>query len=228
MQKILLIEDDAGISHPLSLYIEGAGYDICTCNDGSKAMDIFTTEKPDLVILDINLPGKNGFELCREIRAINQTPIIVLSARNSEEDKLALFEDGADDYVSKPFSSPELLARISAVMKRSENSKKEKNEQLLNTFGTISINHDDFQVLADGKEISLTKTEFSILDYLIQNSKKTITRESIMKDVMGYDNYLYDRTLDTHIKNMRKKFEKSLIINTVRWVGYTLEIPNNS
>ncbi len=228
MEKILLIEDDMWIAHPLSLYIENADYRVIHCNHWDRAIALFQAEKPDLIILDINLPGKNGFELCREIRSLAETPIIVLSARNSEEDKLTLFKDGADDYIPKPFSSPELIARISAVIKRSKKTSKPKNEQIINNFGTISINHDTFQVFVHWEEVSLTKTEFSILDYLIQNSQKTITRKSIMKDVMWYDNYIYDRTIDTHIKNIRKKLEDNIIINTVRWIGYTVKIPTNS
>ncbi|MBS9783909.1 response regulator transcription factor [Candidatus Gracilibacteria bacterium] len=228
MSTILLIEDDLGIAHPLSLYIKKAEYRVVHCEHGDDALKSFQECNPTLVVLDINLPGKNGFELCEEIREFSQVPIIVLSARNSEEDKLKLFELGADDYVTKPFSSGELMARISAVIKRSKPKKKSKNEQILNHFGTIFIDREKIQVFADEEEIPLTKTEFQILDYIIQNASKTIKRESIMKDVMGYNNYAYDRTLDTHIKNLRKKLENHIIISTVRGIGYTVKIPNNS
>ncbi len=124
MSKILVIEDDSGILLPLSLYIQKENYTLVTCSDGALAVDVFQKEKPDLIILDINLPNKSGIEICREIRAKHITPIIVLSARDSEDDKLTLFELGVDDYVAKPFSSRELMARISAVLKRSEAHKK--------------------------------------------------------------------------------------------------------
>lgn len=126
MSKILVIEDDSGILLSLSLYIQKENYTLVTCADGADAMEIFHKEKPGLVILDINLPNKSGIEICQEIRAKYNTPIIVLSARDSEEDKLALFELGVDDYVAKPFSNRELMARISAVLKRYEMQKKPK------------------------------------------------------------------------------------------------------
>jgi DNA-binding response OmpR family regulator len=128
MQKILLIEDDIGISTPLSLYIEQSGYEVILCRDGNQAVQVFQESKPTLIILDINLPGKNGVEICREIRTFAQIPIIVLSARESEDDKVALLELGADDYVAKPFSPRELIARIAAVSKRAEEKKDEKKD----------------------------------------------------------------------------------------------------
>lgn len=131
MSKILLIEDDSGILLPLSLYIQKENYQLITCSDGGLAVEMFQKEKPDLVILDINLPNKSGIDVCREIRAKHATPIIVLSARDSEDDKITLFELGVDDYVAKPFSSRELIARISAVLKRMEMQKKPRSGKIL-------------------------------------------------------------------------------------------------
>jgi two-component system, OmpR family, response regulator RegX3 len=132
MSKLLLIEDDSGISTPLSLYLENAGYEVTVCANGSEAEGVYQREKPAIIILDINLPGKTGIEICRDIRAKSSTPIIMLSARESEEDKVTLLELGADDYVSKPFSSRELVARIAAVMKRAQTKKENtgKNKEL--------------------------------------------------------------------------------------------------
>lgn len=205
MAKILLIEDDTGIITPLSLYIEQSGYNIITCENGNDAMELFVQEKPTLVVLDINLPGKNGIEICKEIRSISETPIIILSARESEDDKVMLLELGADDYVSKPFSPRELMARIATIIKRMENRKKSKSSKII-SMGNLYIDSKNFTVETTGNlPIRLTKTEFAILEYFAKNTDSVIKRESLMKDIIGYDNYLYDRTIDTHVKNLRKK-----------------------
>lgn len=225
MAKILLIEDDKGILLPLSLYIKKEWYELTICEDGGEAYQTFEKINPNIVILDINLPNKNGIEICKEIRQKHQTPIIVLSARNSETDKLELFELGVDDYVGKPFSARELLARISAILKRAEwTTKKSKNSKIL-SFWALEVFPKKYSATCDGEELSLTKTEFSILEYCIKNSKNIIKRESIMCDVMGYENYIYDRTIDTHIKNLRKKLWWKITIETIRWVGYRFD-PN--
>lgn len=221
MPKLLLIEDDSGISIPLSLYLENAGYEVSICADGLEAESTYQREKPAIIILDINLPGKTGIEICRNIRAKSSTPIIMLSARESEEDKVMLLELGADDYVSKPFSSRELVARIAAVMKRAQNKKDTtKNKEL--EFGKITIDTKNMIALMSGNELTLTKTEFSLLEYFIKNAKGIIKRESLMKDIIGYDNYIYDRTIDTHVKNLRKKLEWAINIETVRGIWYRI------
>ncbi len=222
MQKILLIEDDIGITTSLSMYIENTWYDLVICHNGEEAVGIFEKESPDLVLLDINLPGKNGVIVCEEIRRQSETPIIIISARDSEDDKITLFDLGVDDYVAKPFSSRELMARISAVLKRTETRKKPRNGKILQ-FQGLSVDTKNFTVEENGTPIPLTKTEFSILEYLIKNADETITREAIMRDVMGYDNYIYDRTIDTHIKNLRKKIWDTVHIETLRWIGYRIQ-----
>lgn len=227
MNTILLIEDDSGIILPLSLYIKKEWHNLITCEDGASAIDIFLKNNPNLIILDINLPNRSGIDICREIRSHSSVPIIVLSARDSETDKLQLFELWVDDYVSKPFSSRELMARISAVLKRSETKKKSLNKKILQ-FWPLILNVKNFTATFNGDEITFTKTEFSILEYFIKNSHNVIKRESLMKDVIGYDNYAYDRTIDTHIKNLRKKIGEKILIETVRWVGYRLEILSNT
>ncbi len=223
MPKILLIEDDTGIITPLSLYIEQSGYSIVLCQNGNDALDVFATEKPALVVLDINLPGKNGIEICEAIRAISETPIIILSARESEDDKVMLLGLGADDYVSKPFSPRELMARIATIIKRIESRKKIKTNKIL-TIGNISIDTKNFSVEVAGIEVRLTKTEFAILEYFAKNTDSVIKRESLMKDIIGYDNYVYDRTIDTHVKNLRKKIGDSVEIETIRGIWYRIHI----
>ncbi len=221
---LLLIEDDQGIIIPLQAYLEQSGHTISICSNGLEATALFQKEKPGLVILDINLPGKTGFEICQEIREISNTPIIVLSARASEDDKVRLLELGADDYVSKPFSPRELVARIVAVSKRAEERKengKNGSTKCL-TFGNITLDTRNYISLVDDEEVRLTKTEFAILEYLIKNAKGVIKREALMKNIIGYENYLYDRTIDTHIKNIRKKLDQSIHIETIRGIGYRI------
>lgn len=224
MTKILLIEDDAGIILPLSAYINKENYELKTCQDGADAIEIFDDFKPNLVILDINLPHRNGIEICEEIRNKSGVPIIVLSARDSEVDKLTLFDLGVDDYVAKPFSARELMARISAILKRSEIQKKPKTNSKTLTFWPLEICTKNHSVTCDGAEIMFTKTEFSILEYCVRNAQNVIKREAIMHDVMGYENYIYDRTIDTHIKNIRKKLPEKISIETIRGIGYRFEI----
>ncbi len=223
MPKILLIEDDTGIITPLSLYIEQSGYSVVVCQNGNDALDLFNAEKPVLVMLDINLPGKNGIEICEAIRSVSETPIIILSARESEDDKVMLLGLGADDYVSKPFSPRELMARIATIIKRIESRKKIKTNKIL-TIGNISIDAKNFSVEVAGAEVKLTKTEFAILEYFAKNTDSVIKRESLMKDIIGYDNYVYDRTIDTHVKNLRKKIGESVEIETIRGIGYRIHI----
>ena len=220
--RLLLIEDDQGIITPLRMYLEQSGHTVVVCSDGREAIDIWKKENPGLIILDINLPWKNGIEICREIRETSRTPIIILSARESEDDKVTLLELGADDYVSKPFSSRELVARIAAVAKRAEERKENGKKEKMVTFGNVILDTKNYLAFLSWEEIKMTKTEFAILDYLIKNAKWVIKRESLMKNIMGYDNYLYDRTIDTHIKNIRKKLDKSINIETIRGIGYRI------
>lgn len=221
--NILLVEDDSGIITPLKLYLEWANFQVSVCMDGSLAYDTFKNEKPQLVILDLNLPWKNGVDICREIRANSKTPIIILSARESEDDKVTLLEIGADDYVAKPFSPRELVARIHAVIKRTESlqPKEPKNSKII-TYNGLTLDSKNHICTLDESEIKLTKTEFSILEYLLKNAKWVVKREALMKDIIGYDNYIYDRTIDTHIKNLRRKVASAIDIETIRGVGYRI------
>lgn len=223
MQKILLVEDDIGIITPLSLYIEQSGYAVIVCKNGNDVLALFNTEKPTIIILDINLPWKNGIEICEEIRAISEIPIIILSARESEDDKVMLLGLWADDYVSKPFSPRELMARVNTTIKRIESRKKTKSNKVLSLWD-ITINSKNFSAEISGEPIKLTKTEFAILEYFAKNTDNVIKRDSLMKDIIGYDNYVYDRTIDTHVKNLRKKIWANLEIETIRGIGYRIHL----
>ncbi|MDD2487526.1 MAG: response regulator transcription factor [Candidatus Gracilibacteria bacterium] len=220
MQKILIIEDDIGILNSLRLYLTQSSFDISTCDNGTEAMLVFDQVKPDLIILDINLPGKNGIEICREIRERNNTPIIILSARGDEDDKIMALDLGADDYVAKPFSPRELLARINSVLKRFSNNKEIKKGEEFIIFKNLRLDIRNFTLFLKDELVKITKTEFELLRYIIENKDEVVLREKIMKDIMGYDNYLYDRTLDTHIKNLRKKIGEEIEIETIRGIGY--------
>jgi len=222
MKKILIIEDDIWILNSLGSYISGSWFGLSTCEDGLEALNIFNSFKPDLVILDINLPDKNWIEICKEIRQISNTPIIILSARGDEEDKILALELWADDYVSKPFSPRELLARVNSVLKRFSNNKEaDKSDNFLH-YNNIELDLKNYLLKINGVEIKTTKTEFLLLKYIIEKKDEVILREKLMKDIMWYDHYIYDRTIDTHIKNLRKKVGNEIEIKTLRWIWYKI------
>lgn len=223
MRKILIIEDDLWILNPLSIYLSNSEFEVVTCENGLDAMQIFQESKPELIILDINLPWKNGIEICREIREVDNTPIIILSARLDEEDKITTLNLWADDYVSKPFSPRELLARINSVLKRVGQLNIIAASSLKNTsFKTINLDLSNYELFVWWVNIKVTKTEFLLLKYMIDNKDEVILREKVMKEIMWYDNYLYDRTIDTHVKNLRKKLWEAMNIETIRWIGYKI------
>lgn len=218
MHKILIIEDDFWISQSLKLYLENSSYEVFLYETWWWAKEFFQKILPDLVILDINLPEKDGIEVCKEIRAEYEIPIIMLTARNSEIDKIKWFETGADDYIGKPFSPRELLVRIQSVLRRSH---KEKRENILK-FKNIEIDTSRMTVKVNGHEVVMTKNEFDILKKIIEEDGQIVSRQTLMKDIIGYSDYLFDRTIDTHIKNIRRKIEDKDMIVTIRWEWYRL------
>jgi two-component system response regulator BaeR len=224
MQTVLLVEDDLAIRTPLSMYLENAGYRVIGIGNGLEALPILRSETVDMAILDINLPGKDGLSICREIRTEWSVPVIMLTARNSEEDKLTAFDAGADDYVPKPFSPRELVARVTTVLKRStpkpENSEAKAMADI--EIGPLRLEGDNYRAFVLENEIKLTKTEFLLLHHLSRHAGKVVERETLMKEAFGYGNYLYDRTIDTHVKNLRRKLGEEIEIETVRGVGYRI------
>lgn len=226
MQTVLLVEDDLAIRTPLSMYLENSGYAVVGIGNGLEAMPYLRTHGADLAILDINLPGMDGLSLCREIREEFPLPVIMLTARNSEEDKLTAFEAGADDYVPKPFSPRELVARVGTVLKRSAPrtpSASSESVTLANVeTSVLRLEGDNYRAFVSGVEAKLTKTEFLLLHHLARHAGKVVERESLMKETFGYGNYLYDRTIDTHVKNLRRKLGDGVEIETVRGVGYRI------
>lgn len=219
MEKILIIEDDLGISTSLKLYLENSNFIAEVYNSWEWAIEKIKDFNPDLIILDINLPVKNWIEICKEVRDFSQVPIIMLTAKASENDRITWFDIGADDYIAKPFSPRELLARIKVVLRRSD-TKEEDTEML--KYRDINIDLNKKIVKIGWKQITLTKNEYELLERLLRENWKLLTREILMTEVLWYDKYVYDRTLDTHIKNLRKKLWEDDIILTVRWEWYRL------
>jgi DNA-binding response OmpR family regulator len=238
-QKVLIIEDEEGIIHLLNLYLKDAGYDVAVARDGADGMALHARERPDLVILDIMLPAIDGFEVCRRIRAWSKTPILMLTARIGEEDRINGLELGADDYLIKPFSPRELVSRVRAILRRTsgqENAEVHKaaTEKAVSTvlhFSGLTVDLPARRVEVNGNEVALTPTEFDLLALLAQSPDRVFTREMLMNKVWGYD-YLGDgHTIDVHISALRKKIEvdpKLRYIKTVWRVGYRFEVKTRS
>jgi two-component system response regulator VicR len=221
MQKILIVEDDKWIAESLKLYLENSNFEVFMCYTWAEAIDSVNKYEPDLIILDINLPWKNWIDICKEISWNENLSIIMLTARSSELDKITWLEIWADDYIAKPFSPRELLARIHTILRRSwKNISQDESNELI--FKNIKLNLDKKIVFINNELISLTSNEFDLLKKIIEANWKLVTRDILMTEVMWYDNYVFDRTIDTHIKNLRKKIWWWDVILTVRWEWYRL------
>jgi len=223
MKKILIIEDDKWISASLKLYLENSNFLIELHDEWLNAISKVKELKPDLLILDINLPGKDWIEITKELRVFSAIPIIMLTARSSELDRVNWLEIWADDYIAKPFSPRELLARINTIVRRLSIPVPTPSRDII-IYEWIEINTNKKRVKVDWVEIIFTWNEYELLKKLIQAKWGIVSRETIMKEIIWYDNYLYDRTIDTHIKNLRKKLWKKDFIITIRWEWYRLNI----
>lgn len=222
MQKILIIEDDRGISTSLKLYLENSNFDVHLHDTWAEALEKINIIQPNIIILDINLPEKDGIEICKELRTYSQIPVIMLTARSSELDRITGLEIWADDYIAKPFSPRELLARINTILRRSK-------VEIVSEDSKNTIKHEDIVidlskkiVHKSWKQIVLTGNEFDILKKIVSENWNIVKRETLMTEVIWYDQYLYDRTIDTHIKNLRRKLDHKDLILTVRWEWYRL------
>ena len=220
MKKILIVEDEIEIRNILKLYLLKEGYDVTEAEDGEVAIKLFYEKPFDLVILDIMLPKKDGWSVLREIKKYSSVPVIILSARDDDEDELFGFEIGTDEYITKPFNNKILLARIKALIKNTSN-----NTDHIIELGKIIINDTSHTVTVDGEEVILAPKEYELLIYLIKNHKIALSRDKMLTEVWGYDFPGSDRTIDTHIKNLRKKLGEECI-KTVRGIGYKFEIKN--
>ncbi len=223
-QKMLIVDDEVNICKLISLYAEKEGYEVVIANDGAEAVEKFKAENPSIVILDLMLPTKDGNQVCREIREVSQTPIIMLTAKGETFDKVLGLELGADDYVVKPFEMKELMARVKAVRRRSESVSKGKDDEVI--LGELYINQTTHEAKIRGKALSLPLKEFELLTFLVKNKNKVFTREQLLEQIWGYEFSGDSRTVDVHIKRLREKIESSenpWKISTVWRVGYKFE-----
>ncbi len=221
-KRVLVVEDEATLLLGLVENLKFAGYDVLQATDGPAAYETALRERPDAILLDIMLPGLSGFEVCRKLREKGcQMPVIMLTARGDEFDKLHGFEMGADDYVTKPFSLDELLARLKAVLLRGE---RQATGPRMLAFADVELDLDARTMTRGGKDVVVTRTEFDLLVYFVENEGKALSRETVMNDVWGMEYYGTQRSLDSFVANLRKKIEKDphnpLHIHTVHGVGY--------
>lgn len=223
MSRILVVDDEFRIRQLIRKYAEFEGFEVDEAVDGMQAIEICRKEDFDLIIMDVMMPELDGFSACREIRKFKDTPIIMLSARGEEYDKIHGFELGSDDYVVKPFSPKELMMRVNAVIKRS-GGKSEENSNDVFTYETLSVDFSARIVTIDGKRVDMTPKEYELFFYMVKNKGIALTREKLISEVWGYDFFGDERTLDTHIKLLRKSLgEYSRCIVTLRGVGYRFE-----
>ncbi len=219
-KKIMIVEDEEDIMEMIAYNLEKEGYKTIRIYNGEDAVHMAKTEKPDLMILDLMLPRMDGLDVCKIVRSnsdISHIPIIMLTARSQEADKIVGLELGADDYVTKPFSPRELIARIKAVLRRV----RPRTPDTTINAGDIVIDSTKYKVTVRGRAANLTATEFKLLEYLARSSGEVLSRDKILTDVFGYSSDIYDRTVDTHIKTLRKKLGKARdAIETIRGIGY--------
>jgi two-component system, OmpR family, response regulator VicR len=229
--KILVVDDEKPIADILQFNLEREGYDVVCAYDGDQAVQLVHQERPDLILLDIMLPQKDGMEVCREVRSYYSMPIIMLTAKDSEIDKVLGLELGADDYVTKPFSNRELIARVKANLRRHQkNEEQNVNESQDIRIGKLVIHPDAYTVTRNGDEIELTHREFELLHYLARHISQVMTREHLLETVWGYDYYGDVRTVDVTVRRLREKIEENPSdpkwIVTRRGVGYYLRNPD--
>ncbi|MCL1808305.1 MAG: response regulator transcription factor [Clostridiales bacterium] len=222
MYNLLVVDDEQKIREVIREYAEWSGYSVTEAGDGMTALGLFKLNDYDLVVMDIMMPKLDGFSACKEMKKVKDVPVIMLSARGEEYDKLFGFELGIDDYVVKPFSPKELMARINAVLAR-QNPKVQPTATEL-AFGGLTINIPGRVVYVDGNKAELTPKEYDLLFYLVENKNIALTRDKLLSELWGYDFYGDDRIIDTHVKNLRNNLGKYRdFIVTLRGVGYKFD-----
>lgn len=229
MTKLLVVDDEENIRAIIRKYAEFSGYSVTEAGDGMEAVRLCRDDQFDLIIMDIMMPELDGFSACREIRKFTDTPILMLSARGEEYDKINAFNLGIDDYVVKPFSPKELMLRVEAILKRTRRSSQPLEEQKNDVFTQegLTVDFTARIVTVDGKTVDLSPKEYDLLFYLIRNRRIALSRERLIEEIWGYDFDGDDRTLDTHIKLLRRSLgEYSKFITTLRGVGYRFEAEN--
>lgn len=215
--EIILIADDEQLMRQLVIdFLKPEGYEILEASDGKEALEIYDKEHPDLILLDVMMPGYDGWTVCREIRRESTVPIMMLTAKGEEIDQLFAYDLGADEYITKPFSPKILVAKIKALLRRSQNE-----QETHEADDGVAIDRDARQVVLDGKNVDLSPTEYKLLNYLMSNTGKALSRRQILNQVWNYDYYGDLRTVDTHINRLRIKLgDKGRYIRTVRGYGY--------
>jgi two-component system response regulator RegX3 len=227
MTKILIVEDEVSFSEALSFLLSKEGFSVTVAENGRTALEVFKSEQFDLVLLDLMIPELSGIEVCRSIRSSSSVPIIMLTAKDSEIDKVVGLELGADDYVTKPYSSRELVARIKAVLRRGSADDKGSSQSGIISAAGVQIDIERHQVTLNGLSVSLPLKEFELLEFLMRNEGRVLTRGQLIDRVWGGDYYGDTKTLDVHIKRLRSKIEKDpanpQLIQTIRGLGYKFE-----
>ena len=224
-KTVLIVEDDRNIADLLRLYLEKEGYKVVIALDGLKGVEEFRACQPSLVLLDVMLPGMDGWGVCRTIRAESKTPIIMLTAKSETEDKVQGLKQGADDYITKPFEMKEVLARIEAVLRRSGIEPERSSRRL--TFDKLIIDMDAFELTVDGKKVPTPPKEMELLYHLASSPNRVYTRNQLLDEVWGFDYFGDTRTVDVHIKRLREKLEgvsDQWELKTVWSVGYKFEV----
>lgn len=221
-RTVLIVDDEPTISEALAARFRGEGFDVVVAADGPSAVEVCVRARPDVVVLDVMLPGFDGLEVCRRIQAERPVPVLMLTAKSDETDLLVGLGVGADDYLSKPFSMREVVARVHALLRRADRNA--DVEPALTSLGQIRIDHDARRVSGGDGEIHLTRTEFDILVYLASRPRTAIARETLLAELWGWEDSASSRTVDSHVKALRRKLGDGLI-RTVHGVGYALEVP---
>jgi len=223
-EKILIVEDEVRIVRTLRLYLEQAGFAVTAVHDGTQAVPAFRQERPSLVLLDLNLPGQDGLDICRSLRRLGNVPIIMLTARTEEMDRLIGLELGADDYISKPFSPREVVARVRAVLRRTHGSL--ANAEILQA-GALQLDLAAYRVWIGGQLLDVTQTEFELMATLMRHKGRVLSRVQLLEAVQGVAHEELERAIDQHIKNVRRKLKEAVgdipIIQTIYGVGYRLD-----
>jgi phosphate regulon transcriptional regulator PhoB len=226
--KVLVVDDEQPIVEAVAYNLRKEGYDALTANDADQCLEVARREQPDLVILDVMLPSASGFDVCRTLRAESGVPIIMLTARAEETDRVVGLELGADDYVTKPFSMRELLARVKSVLRRSTEPQADRPAQVLE-IGPLRIDPTRYEVKRNGTGVRLSRKEFDLLHFLAARPGKVFSRQSLLHNVWGADAYVEDRTVDVHVRWLREKIEadpsRPEWLLTVRGIGYKFTDP---
>ena len=224
--SVLVVEDDKNIADLLQLYLQKEGYTVSVASDGGEGLEKFRNLKPELVLLDVMMPVMDGYELCRTIRAESKTPVIMLTAKTETDDKVAGLKSGADDYITKPFEMREVLARIEAVLRRTDCGESAAKARKL-SFDKLVIDMEAFELVVDGKKVDAPPKEMELLFYLASTPNRVYTRNQLLDEVWGFDYFGDSRTVDVHVKRLREKLEgisQEWSLKTVWGVGYKFEV----